>query len=219
MRNARASSELHVQLEAHLQIAASPVPSNGVISCWMNVKKRLTWTALRTRDSDVAPCTCSRDESISTAAFIASFVCVRTPSDVTRIESPRWCVDTAMLGRFVALSLSLVRLLVSSLPKVTPSAFCRLTGSSGVRRFDLLPELIDGLVWRSRDIVAPGCRVDYYIRHVPLNKDNSRADASFSAIRCRTARHIGFTSACMTTGIFAYAYFPATRFHVEFMMT
>ena len=60
----------------------------------MNVKKRLAWTALRTRESDVAPCTCSRDQTISTAAVIASFVCVRTQSDVTRIESPRWCVDT-----------------------------------------------------------------------------------------------------------------------------
>ena len=62
------------------------------------------------------------------------------------------------------------------------------SSQSEVRRFDLLPELIDGLVWRSRDIVAPGCRVDYYVRHLPLNKDNSFADASFSAIRVRTAR-------------------------------
>ena len=99
----------------------SPVPSDGVVSCWMNVKKRLAWTALRTRESDVTPCTCSRDQTMSTAAVIASFVCVRTLSVVTRIESPRWCVDTAMLGRF-PLSLSLVLLLVSSLSKVTPSA-------------------------------------------------------------------------------------------------
>ena len=126
VRNATASSELYVQLEAHLQIAASPVPYDGVVSCWMNVKKRFTWTALRTRESDVAPCTCSRDQTISTAAVIASFVCVRTQSDVTRIESQRWCADTAMMGRF-ALSLSLVLLLVSSLPKVTPSAPCRRT--------------------------------------------------------------------------------------------
>uniref|UniRef100_A0A7S1AZ59 Globin domain-containing protein n=1 Tax=Noctiluca scintillans TaxID=2966 RepID=A0A7S1AZ59_NOCSC len=41
----------------------------------------------------------------------------------------------------------------------------------------LLPELFDGLVWRSRTTEAAGRRVNYYIRHLLLNKDNSFAPA------------------------------------------
>ena len=42
--------------------------------------QREVMLALRARESDVAPCMCSRDQTISTAAVLSSLVCTRTQS-------------------------------------------------------------------------------------------------------------------------------------------